>query len=96
MPYPNYHSCLINPELTKVLGTQTRIHKGKKYSVRIARAEGKTKGSGERSYLYSIKDWTKKEARDHCKEAKGEFHPAEKKTEHFILRFFRGGKDDQD
>lgn len=84
MPYENYHACLVNPNITQILGTQTRKHAGKTYQVRIGRAKGKTTGSAERSYLYPKGQWTAAQARAHCKSHGGRFEPATAKTQQFI------------
>lgn len=77
MPYSNNHSCEIDLNL-RVLGSQSRKHKGKTYIVRIGRKPGRVKGSSERSYLYPVKEWTESEAKAHCKEHGGRFVPAKK------------------
>lgn len=82
MPYENDHACLVNPNITEILGTQTRKHNGKSYKVRIGRAKGQREGSAERSYLYPISEWTKAQAQAHCREHDGRFEPAvPKKTQ---------------
>lgn len=80
MPYPNNHACAIDLSL-QTLGSQTRDHNGKKYTVRIGRKPGARSGSSERSYLYSIDTWTEAEARAHCKDHNGRFEPASGKTQ---------------
>lgn len=79
MPFPNNHACLIDGSL-KVVGSQTRKHKGKKYIVRIGKKAGSS-GSAERSYLYPKDVWTEAEARSHCKDHSGTFEPASAKTQ---------------
>lgn len=81
MPLENNHACLVNPNLTEVLGTQERQHNGKTYLARIARAKGQTKGSGERSFLYPIATWSKAEAQAHCKDHNGRFEAAKKESQ---------------
>jgi len=72
-PYPNNHACLIDESL-KVVGSQTRKHEGKEYTVRIGKDEdGKT---GDHSYLYPKDAWTAAEARAHCKSHGGKFEAA--------------------
>ena len=73
-PLPNNHACLIDGSL-EVVGSQTREHKGKRYTVRIGKKKGGG-GSGERSYLYPKDQWTKAEAAAHCKSHGGTFEPA--------------------
>jgi len=78
MPLPNYHACLINPSVTKILGTMTRKSGGKTYKVRVGRKKGQTEGSTQRSFLYPKSEWSESEARNHCKEHGGRFEPAKK------------------
>ena len=87
MPYENYHACLVNPNITQILGTQTRKHDGKTYQVRIGRAKGKTTGSAERSYLYPKSQWTAAQARAHCKDHGGTFEAAKKGWEEIYFQF---------
>ena len=91
MPYPNEHSCTIRNSKDFEKKSFKRIVK-KKLAIIIARLKGK-KTTTTQAYRYPIKDWTKKEAQEHCKEHKGEFHPAKKEVQHFteqgILEFFR-------
>jgi len=79
MPMPNNHACLIDDSLT-VVGSMTRDHKGKEYTVRIGRKAG-SKGSSERSYIYPKDKWTADEARAHCKSRGGRFEPASSQTQ---------------
>lgn len=88
MPYPNEHSCRIRNPGDFQKGSFRRMVK-EKLAIIIGRLKGK-KTTTTQAYRYPIKDWTKKEAREHCKEHKGEFHAAAKKAEHFILGFFNG------
>ena len=76
MPLSNFHACLLNPSVTNILGTMTRESGGKTYKVRIGRKKNQAKGSTQRSFLYSIKTWTKSEARKHCKDHGGSFEAA--------------------
>jgi HK97 family phage prohead protease len=72
-PFPNNHACVIDDSL-KVVGSQTREHNGKKYTVRIGKKPGG--GSGDHSYLYPKDTWTEAEARAHCKDHDGTFEAA--------------------
>jgi len=76
MPYPNFHGCLLDPKVTKILGTMTRKTDGKTYKVRVGRKAGKSSGSSQRSFLYPKSEWSAAEARKHCKEHGGTFEPA--------------------
>ena len=73
MPMPNFHACLLNPKVTKILGTMTRKTDGKSYKVRVGRKKGQTEGSTQRSFIYPISQWSAAEARRHCKEHGGKF-----------------------
>lgn len=72
-PLPNNHACVVDSSL-EVVGSQTREHNGKRYTVRIGKKKGG--GTGERSYLYPKDQWTESEARAHCKSHGGSFEPA--------------------
>ena len=74
-PYPNNHACVIDAS-SEVVGSQSREHDGKKYTVRIGKKKGG--GSGDHSYLYPIDTWTEAEARAHCKSHDGTFEAASK------------------
>lgn len=86
MPYPNEHSCRIKSPGAFQKDDFKRIIRDHLVII-IGRLKGQ-KTTTTQAYRYPIKDWTKKEAREHCKEAKGEFHPATKETQHSMLRFF--------
>jgi HK97 family phage prohead protease len=75
-PYPNNHACVIDASL-EVVGSQTRKHNGKEYTVRIGKKKGG--GSGDHSYLYPKDTWSEAEARAHCKDHEGTFEPAKEK-----------------
>lgn len=72
-PFPNNHACVINAS-SEVVGSQTRKHNGKEYTVRIGKSkDGKT---SDHSYLYPKDSWSEAEARAHCKDHEGSFEPA--------------------
>lgn len=77
MPSKNFHVCDINTRL-KVVGSQKRRHKGKGYTVRVGVPKGE-KGSSDYAYYYPKGSWTPSEARKHCFDHDGKFHPAIKK-----------------
>ena len=76
MPMPNFHACLLNDLVKKILGTMTRKTDGKTYKVKIGRKAGQTEGSTQRSFLYPKSGWSKAEARKHCQEHGGRFEAA--------------------
>lgn len=76
MPYPNEHSCrLRNPdkydEIKRVNGD--REHNGKAYDVIYGRLGSEWE---DQAYRYKTENWTESEARSHCSDHGGEFHPA--------------------
>lgn len=91
MPYPNNHACLLDDSL-KVVGSMTREHNGKKYTVRIGKKAGKS-GSAVRSFLYPKNEWTEGEARAHCKENNGKFEPASSQTQETMEKDYLDPKD---
>jgi HK97 family phage prohead protease len=82
-PMPNNHACVIDASL-KVVGSMTRKHDGKEYTVRIGKKEGG--GSGDHSYLYPKDTWTEAEARAHCKEHDGSFEAATGKSINIVCK----------
>lgn len=88
MPYPNEHSCRIRDPKDFQPDSFRRIVQDS-LAIIIGRLKGK-KTTTTQAYRYPIKDWTEKRAKEHCKEHKGEFHPAakEEKVQHSILKFF--------
>lgn len=77
-PYPNEHACrLRDPKTLDIVGSEWRKHKGKRYRVIFGKPKGKPNApSVEQAYRYPTKEWSEAEAREHCKNHKGEFHPA--------------------
>jgi len=79
MPFPNEHSCRLNPpDKYKEFRRQTRKSSdGKTYSVifGIFIKDGK-RTSEEQAYRYPKDKWTAAEARAHCREHKGRFEAA--------------------
>lgn len=79
MPYPNEHSCRLkepikDAETRRVNGD--REHNGKKYDVIYQKQK---EGNWEdQAFRYPKDTWEEGEARDHCKDHKGSFEPAEK------------------
>ncbi len=77
-PYPNNHACVIDAN-SKVVGSQTREHDGKKYTVRLSE-------HGDHSYLYPKDTWSEESARGHCNSHKGSFEPASGKDVTLVSR----------
>lgn len=75
MPSKDFHVCDINTNL-KVVGSQTRKHNGKEYTVRVGVPKSGEGGSEEYAYYYPKDKWTAAEARAHCKEHNGTFEAA--------------------
>ncbi len=74
MPYRNEHSCRLHPPEGYQPGTFRRMRRAK-LVILIARPRGQSTTAAQ-SYRYPISEWTEEEARAHCEEAGGEFHPA--------------------
>jgi len=78
MPYKNEHSCRLEEPID---GAPTRRrngdreHQGKKYDV-IYQQHADHKWH-DQAYRYPTRTWTASEARSHCDEHDGEFHPAD-------------------
>lgn len=91
MPYPNEHSCRVRDPGNFKKDSFRRIVRDHLVII-IGRLKGKTTTTTQ-AYRYPKKNWTEKEAKEHCKEHKGKFEPASKEAQHFkdrgILRFFR-------
>lgn len=73
-PYPNEHSCRIRSPSDFQKKSFRRIVRGKLHII-IGRLKGKTTTTTQ-AYRYPTKNWSKKEAQNHCKKHKGKFHPA--------------------
>jgi len=84
MPYPNEHSCRIRNPDDFQKDSFRRIIQGK-LAIIIGRLKGKTTTTAQ-AYRYPTKDWAEKDAKEHCEEHGGTFHPASKegsKTQNF-------------
>jgi len=80
-PYPNEHSCrLRNPDDFEKdsFRRTTRKHNKKEYSVIMGKLKGEDTMT-EQSYRYKTKVWSEDEAKNHCKDHGGTFHPAKGK-----------------
>jgi hypothetical protein len=76
MPYPNEHSCRLHDPGLYDRDSFRRI---KQDSLAIIIGKRKRKDTTEaQAYRYPTDDWTEAEARAHCEEAGGTFHPAAK------------------
>lgn len=78
MPNPNEHSCrLQNPDkfdkMKRVNGD--RKHEGKPYDVIYGHKQD-TDTWEDQAFRYKTKSWSEGEARSHCSDHDGEFHPA--------------------
>ncbi|HIJ70667.1 MAG TPA: S49 family peptidase [Planctomycetes bacterium] len=83
MPYENEHSCrLRDPDDFKEdsFRRTRRKHNGRPYSVIMGRLKGEETMT-EQAYRYRKQDWSESEAKSHCEDHNGSFHPAAKDSE---------------
>lgn len=76
MPYPNEHSCQLNPEVNVVGSRKRTAGNGKQYRILFGMPPRGDGGSVERSYRYPKSTWSAAEARAHCKAHGGSFEAA--------------------
>lgn len=88
MPYPNYHSCRMNdPSKYEKIRTDKNAMKvnGKSVDVLYGIKNGK---SEIQAYRYPTSSFSEGEAKKHCSDKSGSFHPAKKtSSEHEPLVF---------